>query len=409
MIERLHPAMRARRPAFTLCLSLLLLTGCQTTPATPQDQSASRLVVFGDSLSDQGNLMQLAREVTHLRHLHMGFPPTSHQGGAFSNGQLAVEFVATALGDRLQPAWRKSAVKSAKDPVKLDADVLDMLAPTATKTIQWTALTSGPPPSSSAMRFKAVAREKIAENFAMSHPLGLNYAVAGAAIADDYSGLRLDLYNEVSLAKQVDAYVSRADKSAIGQSIFIFFLGGNDLLNVFADTRLRTDDDKRRKIASLPAIMVNNIRRVQALGGRRILVIGPPDISLTPSMFDTPLAPLAQDLSRQLEGTMKTALDEAFTDDGVLWLPLQGVFAQWLQAWDPATRHTGCVTDIEAGYFELGPLLEREELVVKFVNGCTQARLDRREFPFFDSVHPSEGIYEKFGQTILQKIRQFKP
>lgn len=414
MIKPSKLGIASKSLSFILLSTLIALSSCSTVPvdaqhaSVPQKAPPSKLVVFGDSLSDQGNMFILAREITHFHHLHMSSPPTSHQGMAFSNGRLPVEFVATALGETLVPAWRPSTAIETEPRMEMNADLLNILAPTAISDVKSGPLKAAPLTSSSALKFASVAQQKISDKFMNASKSGLNYAVAGAAIANDYSGLRLELYNGVALDKQVQAYAKSADKSLIAQTLFIFFIGGNDLLNVFADKHFLSDDKKRKKISSLPPLMVENIKRIQALGGRRILVVGPPDISTTPALFNTQTAAMAQSLSQQLEHEMETALTQAFPGKDVLWLPMQAMFAQWLQDWTPATRDVACVTDIEAGYYELRPLLEREELVVKFINGCTQQLLTQQHYPFFDSVHPSEKIYDLFAQKMLEKIKQFK-
>ncbi|WP_025870388.1 hypothetical protein [Methylobacillus glycogenes] len=65
--------------------TLMLLSSCGEAPIVTKNAlqtsqaPPSKLVVFGDSLSDQGNMFMLAREITHFHHLHMSSPPTSHQ------------------------------------------------------------------------------------------------------------------------------------------------------------------------------------------------------------------------------------------------------------------------------------------------------------------------------------------
>ena len=59
----------------------------------PNSQPFSRIFVFGDSLSDTGNLFQLSG----------GYPPTPYFQGRFSNGRLWVERLADALGMSIAP------------------------------------------------------------------------------------------------------------------------------------------------------------------------------------------------------------------------------------------------------------------------------------------------------------------
>lgn len=400
----------AAQPFLLGLAALTLLCACQTGSIAAPPEPPSTLVVFGDSLSDQGNMFALARELTHLEHLHMSSPPASHQGKAFTNQRLAVEYVAEALGATLRPAWEQTTSSTeTADQTPMNAEILDLLAPSSVSSIKNPPSPTSAKASETTIQFAKLAHHTIKKKYAQVTPVGLNFAVAGAAIANDYSGLRLHIYNAVALDKQVHAYASRADHALIKQSTFIFFIGGNDLINVFSDSQFQTDDDRQRKVASLPALMIENIQRIRTLGAKRILIIGPPDISIIPTFINTPQASLARALSQQLQNDMEAALNQAFPAQAVLWLPMQSLFAEWLQTWPAATRNSACVTDIEAGYYELGPLLEREELAVKFVNGCTQQRLEQQQFPFYDSVHPSEKIHKEFALSMLRKIKEFKP
>ena len=68
----------------------------------PNSQPLSRIFVFGDSLSDTGNLFQLSG----------GYPPPPYFQGRFSNGQVWVEQLADALGMSIEP-WDNYAVGGA--------------------------------------------------------------------------------------------------------------------------------------------------------------------------------------------------------------------------------------------------------------------------------------------------------
>jgi len=73
-----------------------LLVAClpaQAVPAAPP--SFSSLVVFGDSLSDNGNLFALSEKVFGPG---KGVPSAPYYQGRFSNGPVAVEYLASGLG-----------------------------------------------------------------------------------------------------------------------------------------------------------------------------------------------------------------------------------------------------------------------------------------------------------------------
>lgn len=75
-------------------ISLLAAVALSETDTTSAGSTPfSRIIVFGDSLSDTGNL--------HL--LTGGYPPPPYADGRFSNGPLWVEYLAEDLGMQLSP------------------------------------------------------------------------------------------------------------------------------------------------------------------------------------------------------------------------------------------------------------------------------------------------------------------
>src|SRR4029453_12923135 len=77
------------------CAILLTLAVVPETVTTAWADSTpfSRIIVFGDSLSDTGNFY----------HLTGGFPPAPYANGRFSNGPLWIEYLADDLGMKLLP------------------------------------------------------------------------------------------------------------------------------------------------------------------------------------------------------------------------------------------------------------------------------------------------------------------
>jgi phospholipase/lecithinase/hemolysin len=74
-------------------LTLGVMTWSGPIPAQAGTAPFSRIVVFGDSLSDMGNFYALSG----------GHPPTPYAGGRFSNGPLWIEHVAAELGLQIEP------------------------------------------------------------------------------------------------------------------------------------------------------------------------------------------------------------------------------------------------------------------------------------------------------------------
>ncbi|HEU4635682.1 MAG TPA: SGNH/GDSL hydrolase family protein [Edaphobacter sp.] len=83
--------MPIRRTLFSAFVALFLLSLSYSASADPY----SAVFVYGDSLSDNGNLYAVS-----------GFPPAPYYNGRFSNGPVAVEQLAAQLGAPLQDfAW----------------------------------------------------------------------------------------------------------------------------------------------------------------------------------------------------------------------------------------------------------------------------------------------------------------
>ena len=84
------------RGAFVVsALPLTMITGLPTAAfsASLSAQNFDQIYVFGDSLSDTGNVFNATLNVTGE-----GFPPAPYYQGRFSNGPVWVEYLATKLG-----------------------------------------------------------------------------------------------------------------------------------------------------------------------------------------------------------------------------------------------------------------------------------------------------------------------
>ena len=88
---------RTTRHARLASLAALTASGLLLTavPAATSAASFTGLYVFGDSLSDNGNLLALTEQAFGAGN---GVPPVPYFQGRFSNGPVAVEYLATGLG-----------------------------------------------------------------------------------------------------------------------------------------------------------------------------------------------------------------------------------------------------------------------------------------------------------------------
>jgi phospholipase/lecithinase/hemolysin len=87
--------------------SLLILVFTVVLPVAAHDRDGySQLVVFGDSLSDPGNLFALTGEVSHVPYQLIPSAPYDFGGMHFTNGQTWIEELAKDLHLSAGPAFR---------------------------------------------------------------------------------------------------------------------------------------------------------------------------------------------------------------------------------------------------------------------------------------------------------------
>jgi outer membrane lipase/esterase len=132
--------------------------------------------VFGDSLSDRGNIAELGN-VLGLIHGNFPDPPSNHD--SYTNGPVAVQLLAQSLGLNANPSlW----LTGFKDPAGL---------------------------------------------FDPSTVPGTNYAVGGATSALDAVGGEPG----INLPEQVGAYSGRVMDHADPNALYVMMIGGNDVRN----------------------------------------------------------------------------------------------------------------------------------------------------------------------------------
>lgn len=233
---------------------LLLLAGLLLAPALAWAQGpATRMVVFGDSLSDTGN--------------------------AFIAGNAGH----TAGANNTPPQYLVDA----------------LLVPSAAYPRGGHNLTNGAPWAqllARSMGFAANADPALRSE----NPRATNYAVAGARAYED--GINLNLSGQVGLFLEDFAGV------APPEALYVIEVGGSDVRDTlfFADFTI-----PGRGVQAIAA----NIQLLHAAGARRFLVWNAPDIGLIPSIrslepFFPGIAPTATFVSGLFNGGLASALSQ---------------------------------------------------------------------------------------------------
>jgi len=193
------------------CASLLVAA------FTANASDYSNVYVFGDSLSDNGNLHALAPEQTY--------------GERFTNGPVAVEIVAGALGFALTPSYHLAGGTS-----------------------------------------------------------GNNFAIAGAKAVDEDGD---EMTPDINLPTQVNAFLQINGGVAPSDALYIMLIGGNDIraareirsAAVFAATAQERQAIRQAANESLKAAVASEqaqLLKLIAAGATNILVSNAPDIGAIP-------------------------------------------------------------------------------------------------------------------------------
>ena len=212
MIHKFFP-----RAAFALAACSAALFGLSAARAA--DFSAE--YVFGDSLSDNGNLAELLNVEGSLVG-NFPNPPSFHD--SFTNGPVAVQGLAQSLGLNAYPSlW----LTGFADPAGL---------------------------------------------FDPSTVPGTNYAVAGATAALGATGPGMV---NINLPTQVDAYSGRASGHADPDALYVLMIGGNDVRDA------AWTDDPSAVTAGVQAELAA-ISTLSGEGAQHFLVVNVPNVGLIP-------------------------------------------------------------------------------------------------------------------------------
>ena len=222
-----------------------VLAGALSAGATTAAPYSS-VYVFGDSLSDNGNLAEA------FYRQNFPNPPSYHD--SFTNGPVAAERLANAVGLTLTPSLFVTGFR----------DVNNLFGGAAFVP-------------------------------------GTNYAVAGAVAAGAplFGGIP-----GANLPNQVTAYTARAGGVADPNALYIVDIGGNDVRNA-ALRSLGTAGIVNGVSAEVAAVAT-----LAAEGAKKILVVNVPNVGVIPEFTqdNAPLAAAATTLSQQYDALLSSQL-----------------------------------------------------------------------------------------------------
>lgn len=295
-------------------LIFLLLVSTQLSAS----ESYNRVYVFGDSLSDSGNVALLVGDL----------PDPPFFNNHISNGLTAVEVFAAGLG--------------------LTADAsLHLIGPA----------------------------------------VGTNYAVAGARAAGT---------SAIDLSTQVVLFLANSGGSAAADSLYVFFIGGNDVRDA------RDVPDPALADGVIDAAVTAELAQVQALiasGAHDIVVMNVPDIGSIPESGiiaaltgDTTVRERTTRLTRRYNKGLRRQLKK-LDRAGAADIEVFNTFKVFNEVIEEAASN-GFTNTTDACFSSIS---------FSFNPGCNFGA----NFPayiFFDEIHPTARVHAMIGQKLLDDV-----
>lgn len=206
----------------------LIVAAALLTPVASRAASYDALYVFGDSLSDRGNLAEtgIVQALAKLPPINYPFPPSFHD--SFTNGPVAVSALAAKFGLVAEPSLWVTGFK----------DVNNLFG-------------------------------------GAGYVPGTNYAVAGATSQFQAPGGP----SSINLPQQLAVYSIASGGVADPNALYTVLIGGNDVRNA------ALQGGGAAGAAAIAAGVQTEVAAVSALvkaGARNLLVINVPDVGLIP-------------------------------------------------------------------------------------------------------------------------------
>lgn len=251
---------RIVRAALLLIAAVPLLATAGHWPAGGADKRYSDLFIFGDSLTDTGNVYTLTKFLSSLEPplVPAATPDTPYLRGRFSDGKVWVETLADRV--RFPQAVLPAGLTLAGSPFPI-ADLLGS---------------------------------------------GNNFAIAGARTGE--GGTFDALAIATGLKAQIEWFLTRSGQAADPEALYVVLAGGNDI----RDAANITDRRQRRAAARLAAKNYRDaVARLAAAGAKNIIVGNSADVGRTPEarlVLDN--AALATDATLAFNRALFPLLDE---------------------------------------------------------------------------------------------------
>jgi outer membrane lipase/esterase len=313
-------------------------------PASSHALSYDAEYVFGDSLSDTGNLAEtgILQARAGLPVTNFPNPPSNHD--SFTNGPVAVQVLANDLGLNANPSLWVTGLRDVNN------------------------LFGGP-----------------------SYTPGGNYAVAGAIAAPS---LPQGGVPGANLPQQVAAYLGATGDKADPNALYIVFIGGNDVRNA---ALYGTSTTGPAGITTGVAAEIGVIEALSAAGARNVLVPNVPNVGTIPEFAqDNPtLSATATAYSRSYDAQLSAGLGGLSLPQGTDLTPFN------LYGYNAAIQANAAAlgfTDTTDRCFTNTPLSAVATL------GCGPDGQNVDSFTYWDAIHPTAPVQALWASGMLAAL-----
>lgn len=357
-------------------ISLISLTSCGSLDsesissnqnAAIKNQPISKLLVLGDSLSDQGALVSVVNQI--LKKLHSSnswwdfglksVAPKSlklisphFENRSFSNGPVAVELLAQKLSLTSNSAWELN-----QKPIFGGADL-------------------------------------------SSSQLGTNYAIGGTRIKSQGGIVNELILGNFNLEKQTSALIKQHQKLTKNDVIYLN-IGSNDIIGLFDDNKLADKNFIKQKLLDMIVDVEFAINKLIKIGCQNIVVANLINLAHLPLFGDT----LNKDILTQISYEYDNHLNELINKVNKNYpntLKMHNLMEDFISLLEKFTARGKQYLLKNATFVNHDEITNSGQLTPLLVNGATLETLDN--YFFFDQIHPSKWVHCEIAKKLYDLI-----
>ena len=219
-----------------------------------------------------------------------------------------------------------------------------------------------------------------ASNYLDTEEEGTNYAIAGANTLDKETFINVDL--------QIDSYLMKNDDEVNPDDTFLFFIGGNDVIDAVS-----LGEVEGRAMLSRAALEVNEaVDAIVSRGGREIVELNVSNIGRTAKFQAGPAEEiaLATTLTQHFNTEVQSNL-QGFASNSVRLTTID-IYAALDDVISRAAELS--FTNTTQGCYDIDEL--------SFEVYCSAELFD--EFVFFDAIHPTGRTHRLLGEEAVRQL-----